>query len=89
MTAPARPLNSETAATMIGISPMTLRIWRVHGKGPKFTKLGDTKQAGVVYFEADIQAWIDERKFANTSAYSPAGRRNSKQLVCGSSGAAR
>lgn len=78
MTTTARPLNSETAAAMIGISPTTLRIWRCNGKGPKFTKLGDAKQAGVVYFEADIQAWLDERKFSSTSAYSPHGQASTK-----------
>jgi len=78
MTTIARPLNSDAAAAMIGISPTTLRIWRCTGKGPKFTKLGAAKQAGVVYFEADIQAWLDERKFASTSAYSPHGRASAK-----------
>jgi predicted DNA-binding transcriptional regulator AlpA len=78
MTTTTRPLNSEAAAAMIGISPTTLRIWRCTGKGPTFTKLGEAKQAGVVYFASDIQAWLDERKFTSTSAYSPHGRASSK-----------
>lgn len=76
MTTTIKPLNTIAAAAMIGISPMTLRIWRCTGKGPKFTKLGQEKQAGVVYFEDDILAWLGERKFASTSAYSPTGKAN-------------
>jgi len=76
MTKTIKPLNTKAAAAMIGISPMTLRIWRCTGKGPKFTKLGEEKQAGVVYFEDDILAWLGERKFASTSAYSPNAKAN-------------
>ena len=87
MTTPVQPLGTETVAAMIGISPMTLRIWRVQGKGPVFTKLGDTKQSGVVYFEADVCAWLEERKFASTSAYSAHGRASTKLHNCRSSAA--
>lgn len=87
MTTSSRPLSSDAAAAMIGISPTTLRIWRCTGKGPKFTKLGEAKQAGVVYFEADIQAWLAERKFTSTSAYSPHGRASSKLHNCSPAGA--
>jgi len=73
-----KPLNNEQAARLIGIAPVTLRIWRVHGKGPKFVKLGENKRAGVVYFEADVLAWLEERKFASTSAYSPAAVASAK-----------
>lgn len=71
-----KPLNNEAAAAMIGISPTTLRIWRCVGKGPKFTKLGETKQAGVVYSEDDVLAWLAGRKFSNTSAYSRNAKSN-------------
>lgn len=76
MTKTIIPLSTKAAAAIIGISPRTLRIWRCSGKGPSFTKLGDAKQAGVVYFEDDILAWLGERKFASTSAYSPTGKAN-------------
>ena len=78
MTTITRPLSSDAAAAMIGIAPTTLRIWRCTGKGPKFTKLGEAKQSGVVYSEDDIRAWLAERKFTSTSAYSPHGRATSK-----------
>lgn len=61
-------LNSQAAASALGISPVTLKIWRCKGKGPRFIKLGDSKQAGVVYDPADIEEWREARKFASTSA---------------------
>jgi hypothetical protein len=87
MTTTIQPLGTDAVAAMIGISPMTLRIWRVHGKGPTFTKLGDAKQAGVVYFESDVLAWLARRKFNSTSAYSPHGQTSSKVQNLASSGA--
>ena len=78
MNASVKPLNNEQAASMIGIAPVTLRIWRVHGKGPRFVKLGDNKRSGVMYYEGDVLAWLEERKFASTSAYSPAAGTPSK-----------
>lgn len=61
-------LNHNAAAAMIGIRPATLRIWRCKGKGPRFIKLGNSKQSGVCYDPADIEKWMAERKFASTSA---------------------
>jgi len=61
-------LNSNEAAALIGITPQTLRFWRVKGRGPRFVKLGDAKQAGVAYIEADVLAWRDARTFVSTSA---------------------
>lgn len=87
MTTTVQPLGTDAVAAMIGISPMTLRIWRVHGKGPKFVKLSDAKQSGVVYFEADVLEWLTERKFTSTSGYSPHGRTSSKVHNLASSGA--
>jgi len=87
MSASIKPLNTEQVAAQIGIAPITLRMWRCSGKGPKFTKLGDSKKAGVVYFEADVQEWLAERKFTSMSAYSPHGRTTSKVHNLASSGA--
>ncbi len=61
-------LNHYEAAEQIGVSPATLRVWRCKGKGPRFIKLGQSKQAGVCYDPADIDAWKAERKFDSTSA---------------------
>ena len=72
MTTIVHPLNTEAAARMLGIAPVTLRIWRCSAKGPRFTKLGDAKQAPVVYQLADLEAWIAQRTFSSTAGYSPA-----------------
>jgi len=61
-------LNNDAAASALGITPATLRFWRCKGKGPRFIKLGQSKQAGVCYDPADIDAWKAARKFASTSA---------------------
>ena len=61
-------LSSAQAAAMIGIRPTTLEIWRCKGKGPRFIKLGESKQSGVCYDPADIEEWKAARKFASTSA---------------------
>lgn len=60
-------LNNEAAAAALGISPNTLKLWRCHGKGPRFIKLGDSKQAGVIYEQSEVDAWKAARRFASTS----------------------
>ncbi len=76
-----RLLDTVQTAALLGITPNTLKLWRHKGRGPKFVKLGDAKQAGVAYDEADVLAWRESRKFASTSAYSPAGQANVKPTV--------
>lgn len=71
-------LNNDEAAARIGVSPNTLKLWRHQGKGPPFIKFGTSKQSGVGYDPADIDAWKAARKFASTSAYSDAAQRNAK-----------
>ena len=61
-------LSNCEAAALIGITPATLRFWRCKGRGPRFVKLGEAKQAGVAYLESDIVAWRNARTFASTSA---------------------
>lgn len=61
-------LSSADAAAALGISPVTLKIWRCKGKGPRFIKLGNSPRDRVVYDPADIEAWTAARKFASTSA---------------------
>jgi predicted DNA-binding transcriptional regulator AlpA len=58
--------NVQTAA-LLGLKPNTLEIWRVHGRGPVFRKLGRT----VRYAEVDVLAWIDLHVCASTSEYEP------------------
>ena len=61
-------LDNNAAAAALGIKPNTLKFWRCKGRGPRFTKLANSKRAGVRYDPADIEAWKAERKFDSTSA---------------------
>jgi hypothetical protein len=67
-------LNNAEAAAAIGITPESLRFWRHKGRGPRYIKYGTSKSAGVAYDPADIQAWLNERKFSSASAVSAAAR---------------
>lgn len=75
-------LTNRSTADLLGIKPNTLEIWRLHGKGPTFRKLGRTKSAPIRYSEADVIRWLNEQSFTSTSAYSPAGRTSSKSHSC-------
>jgi predicted DNA-binding transcriptional regulator AlpA len=83
----SKVLSSAETAALIGITPGTLKWWRHLGKGPRFVKLGNAKQAGVAYVEADVLEWRDQRMFASTSAYSPAALANTKFNRSGAVGA--
>ncbi|WP_121117782.1 helix-turn-helix transcriptional regulator [Croceibacterium ferulae] len=74
-------LSNTEAAALLGITPNTLKFWRHKGRGPAFVKYGESARSGVGYDPADVAAWIAERKFASTSAYSPAARANAKPNV--------
>lgn len=83
-----RMLNNAEAAALIGVSPNTLKLWRHQGKGPPFHKHDpDSPQSGVSYASADIEVWNAARRFASTSAYSEAARRNLKPNMSSSDGA--
>lgn len=77
MNGTVKTLSNAEAAALIGISPNTLKLWRHQGKGPPFTKNDpNSPQSGVGYDAADVEAWKAARKFASTSAYSPAAQAN-------------
>ena len=61
-------LDNDAAAAALGIKPSTLKFWQFKGRGPRFIKLGASKQANVCYDPADIDAWKAARKFDSTSA---------------------
>jgi hypothetical protein len=56
-------MDTVQAAGFLKISPRTLEKQRVIGGGPRFRKFGSR----VLYALTDLQAWADERSFANTS----------------------
>ena len=62
-------LSNVEAAAMLGLKPTTLEIWRTRGKGPKFIKLGRSKQAPIRYSEAVVIAWIEGGTCSSTSQY--------------------
>lgn len=62
-------LTNSEAAAMLGLKPTTLEIWRTRGKGPKFIKLGGSKQAPIRYSETVIIAWLESGTCSNTSQY--------------------
>ncbi len=57
-------LTTKQAANMLGLSPRTLQAWRVDGNGPMYIRIGHNR---VLYDPADIQSWLDERRFRSTS----------------------
>ncbi|WP_428521991.1 helix-turn-helix transcriptional regulator [Roseibium sp.] len=57
-------LNETKAAEYLGLSVRTLQAWRVRGGGPTFVKAG----RAVRYRPDDLNAWINERMAASTSA---------------------
>lgn len=52
--APTVSVESAVAAPMIGVEPMTLKLWRRKGIGPPYVKFGNR----VRYRVADIEAWL-------------------------------
>lgn len=52
-----RVMTEAEAASELGVSPKTLRNWRVYGTGPAFRKEGRL----VRYAERDVKAFADKR----------------------------
>lgn len=56
-------LTTEQVAEILGVRPNTLEIWRSHGGGPPFVKIGRL----VRYRSGDLEAWIARHTRENTS----------------------
>ncbi len=56
-------LRTPDAAAYLNVQPATLEQWRWNGKGPRFVKLG----RAVRYRQADLDAFLEARVFANTT----------------------
>jgi predicted DNA-binding transcriptional regulator AlpA len=67
MTTPA--LKNDEVAAMIGIRPDTLKTWRVQGKGPRYRKIGTSRQGAVYYDRNEVEAWLRAREVQSTSQY--------------------
>lgn len=62
---PEKYINEKEAADFLGLSFRTLQGYRSAGGGPQFLKL----QKAVRYKIADLIAWTEDNKKANTSQY--------------------
>ncbi len=47
-------LKTQDVAEMLGVSPITLAIWRTKERGPAFVRLG--RKVG--YRQEDIETWL-------------------------------
>ncbi|MHB1934586.1 MAG: helix-turn-helix domain-containing protein [Leptospirillum sp.] len=47
-------LNSEQAASFLGVRPQTLACWRLYGRGPAFAKIGRL----VRYDRLTLENWV-------------------------------
>lgn len=65
-------LTVEEAAQRLRISKRSLERLRVVGKGPAYVKLTDRR---VGYLEADLDAWLQQRRRASTSDQGKKGTR--------------
>ena len=63
-----RLLSEKHAAKLLGISPRTLRNWRVIGGGPQYVKVS---ARCIRYRRADILSWIEARERRHTSQPDP------------------
>ena len=60
-------LSTSDAASLLGIRPGTLRVWRVKGCGPRYIRLGDSLRAQVRYRSCDVVKWISSREVGSTA----------------------
>ena len=68
-------LTTDQVAAILGLKRNTLEIYRLRGGNlsPPFIKLSPSKRAPVRYRRSDVEAWIAQRTFDSTSAYSGKG----------------
>nr|WP_321256880.1 helix-turn-helix domain-containing protein [uncultured Pseudodesulfovibrio sp.] len=50
----SRLLNTIKAAKYLGLCPGTLEVWRCHGRGPRYSKLGRR----VMYEQTDLDQFV-------------------------------
>ena len=56
-----RLISRRELSRLTGIDPKTLRIMDMERRGPRYLKLGTSKQARVAYRLSDCEAWIASR----------------------------
>ena len=73
-------LDTDSVARYAGLSPVTLRKWRMTGAGPKFCRLG----RAVRYRKATVDAFLLGREYATTTEADMAGAdvaREARQIA--------
>jgi hypothetical protein len=60
--------DTAAAASLLGVKPGTLEVWRCKGIGPRFVKIG----ARVVYRLRDLNEYLDSRTRSSTADPGPA-----------------
>jgi predicted DNA-binding transcriptional regulator AlpA len=63
-------LDTEAVARIAGLSPVTLRKWRMTGAGPRFVRLG----RAVRYRKAAVDAFLLGHEYTTTTEADTAGR---------------
>ncbi|NDV18756.1 helix-turn-helix domain-containing protein [Pseudodesulfovibrio sp. JC047] len=53
------------AADYLGLSPGTLEVWRCHGRGPQYSKLGRR----VMYDQVDLDLFVNLGKVHTTDSF--------------------
>lgn len=53
-------LSPEQAAAFCGRKPVTLKKWRVRGRGPAFLRFGREGRGGIGYRLSDLQNFIEK-----------------------------
>lgn len=57
---PIQLLTTPQAAEVLGVTPDTLRRWRMKGFGPKYVRhMPTASNSPVLYAVRDLEAWID------------------------------
>jgi len=51
-------IDEREAAKLLGIAPITLKLWRLADRAPRHIKLGTRT---IRYRREDVQAWISDR----------------------------
>ena len=59
----AEILSTAEVARLLRRRPETLRAWRMSGAGPPYIRLGSAPYGRVVYRRADIEEFLDRRRF--------------------------
>ena len=60
-------LNTDQAASYLGVTAHTLNNWRHKGMGPRFIKTTRSSRGKVFYRLRDIEAWQNANLYSSTS----------------------